>query len=208
MNKYNIQVGDEIDDSVVRYVNSTGIVFNNINAPRYEHSWESVINYIESKRWAITKRVEMKKIVGYKLLKDTPEYKAGQVFTKNEERAQGQSHIYVPEGSFDSNDYYYGKSKVEGNTEWFEPIYESKPTEVFVDTLAGKVRVSKTDLSLVGETPIVHSDAKYIFDLIKNSTGRAHYTITIETFKVGCKTFHVDDIPKLQEAIKQVTDES
>ena len=196
-NKYNIEAGDTINDITVSYVNSTGIVFNELNKKEYEHNWRLVISHIESGNWKFTSRVDKNKctITGYKLLRDTPDFKAGYVFDTDSDGGINMS--FKRAASYPAN-----------NPEWFEPIYKKvKPKEVFVCTLAGKVKVSNGLLSITGEYRAINIDdfqkaSKLITDCVYNTT---HSDIKVETFKVGCKVFHVDDIKPLQDAIKQVS---
>lgn len=143
------------------------------------------------------------KIIGYKLLKDLPLVKAG-----TEAKIVDSMVRFAKDMGTYNYSYVAGHCAI--NTEWFEPIYEVvKPTEVKVQTLAGEVTVTKSTLSLRGEVATSAEDATIIFNRLKPHLvhiGEVKSgTVLIDTFKVGCKTFSVKDIPKLEEAIKQVS---
>lgn len=213
MNKYNIEVGDTIDNVTVNYVTNDGIIFNKINSSIYVWKWEFLNRNIDTGAWKITsqKNKMNKKIIGYTLLKDTPEFNAGMIFESAIADDNGDT-IYVPSsGKYENNDsYWYSVEDVTSKPEWFSPIYEEvKPTEVYVDTLAGKVKVTKDKLSINGSEYLKMCYATALIDNIKGklevATTIQGYAVKLETFKVGCKTFHVLDIPKIEEAIKQVS---
>jgi len=208
MNKYNIEVGDEVSPSTSRnskvyHVTDEGVDFLNNNTVL---EWSVVNSKLDIGDWKLVKASKMnKKIIGYKLLKEIIEYPAGTLFTFREDTPSKFAGYYAPNYS----DYYCTQKDVE-NTKWFEPIYETKPTVVFVDTLAGKVRVDKIGMSLGLGQYVPMPEVKKIINAVAgfhNAMMVVHsFDTTIDTFKVGCKTFSVNDIKPLQDAIKQVTE--
>lgn len=60
----------------------------------------------------------MKKIIGYKLIKDTPTTRAGVIFKSTD------TYHYYPEGIVDSNQWFH-KDVISVN-DWFEPVYEEE----------------------------------------------------------------------------------
>lgn len=198
MNKYNVEVGDIINTYPVEFVDDLGLSFNPIASTHF-WSWEIVNRNIKDGAYKLTKINKMnKKIIGYKLLKDSISNKAGQIYNIVDNvittKRDGRSFKITLEEA--------------QQTEWFELIYETKPTEVFVDTLAGRVKVTSTALKLPDEIPISIKHYNEIVQAILNVPNKVsvgNYSLAVETFKVGCKTFHINDIITIQEAIKQVS---
>jgi hypothetical protein len=209
MNKYNIEEGDIVtvlSDWTATKVTVTGVTFVNDDSPTStETSWASINSGIGSQSWKLTKKGSKGKIIGYKLLKDMPNLKVGSVSKQSGTNSEFELTIPNPKGS---KIWSFSTEEIKGaGSEWFEPIYEPiKPTEVKVKTNAGEVTVNAKHLSLKGETPVSIPNATRILGSIKaygNTTEAG--AVKIETFKVGCKTFSVSDIPSLEEAIKQVS---
>ena len=213
MNKYNIEVGDYVrgkndnpDSGLIVGVFKSGISYTDTNSnytPVSSNVWDKVNNRLDTGEDIHIKSNKMnKKIIGYKLLKDTPEHEAGDTFMLD------RGGNYSKNGDA-GTEFYYTKENVEAKPQFFEPIYETKPTEVFVDTLAGKVKVFKENsivlLSLPEEKVLSQQQVESVFGKLQSSIGNLRgFDIKVETFKVGCKTFSVSDIPKLQAAIKEV----
>jgi len=198
MNKYNIEVGDYIKTA---YGNGT---ITSIEGERVYYTaecgvkdWKNISNFPKD---LISKANKMnKKIIGYKLLKDTPSLKADTVLK-----------IDV-DGVVRGFDKFGVRCKFNPDTmtqaEWFEPVYETKPTEVFVDTLAGKVKITKDKVSFNSSEYMYTIGVSRHLGIIARWKERSNeYYIQVETFKVGCKLFSIEDIKPLQEAIKQVTE--
>jgi hypothetical protein len=207
MNKYNIEVGDTVitdlgdnltyNTEIVTEVREGDFKLNRTGLWWFDKSMD---DWISAGNWKVIKKAKGK-IVGYKLLKDTPDCKAG---TKFLESILLDNKVYKSE---DKPHAYY-VAEYMNKPEWFEPIYEpTKPTEVKVQTNAGEVRVTANGFYLPNEKGITPKQFENIAKAVKTplvNHGSTFYDIKVETFKVGCKTFHVNDIPKLEEAIKQV----
>jgi len=200
MNKYNIKEGDKYKTSIYTFtvgkVTNEGFNVHNDDGRLVCFYSFTEFNPLVEKGSKILLTKETKgKIVGYTLLKDTPDNKAGAVFSK---KANGDYGLGI---------FSYLPQNVEGNTEWFAPIYEEvKPTEVRVQTSLGQVKVTAEKISINDNDYIYTEDFHTFVKVIEKATNtRLKYNISVETFKVGCKTFHVNDIPKLEAAIKQVS---
>ena len=206
MNKYNIEVGDKLGKDVVTLVDNKGISFSPDRYPEVGlYTWNYITDLVnQSKEWKLTKSENSKmnkKIIGYTLLKDSITVKKGGVYTYN-------NNLWSTLGKA-------GITKLPlhilEDTEWFSPIYEEvKPTEVYVDTLAGKVKVTKSSVNLEDTytIPLAIKDFTKIVRAVKlfgNAQGVGEYEIKVNTFNVGCQLFSVDDISKIEEAIKQVS---
>lgn len=205
MNSQNIEVGDSAywfdkkqvaTPYIIDIVNNKGIHFECDGGTTPMYSFEHIDKLTKDGNFKLVKKMN-KKIIGYKLLKDTPSHNIGNIFTLDK-----NSNI-----TFEG--YLHYKEFCELKTKWFEPIYENKATGIFVETLAGKVKVTRKNLSLVGECAIPTSITEFnkIVGAVQsfgNAQIPGEYTLEIQTFKIGCQTFHVDDIPKIEAAIKQV----
>lgn len=75
-----------------------------------------------------------KKIIGYKALKDLPDVDKGTIGVAKEDASEGMDYEFPSNNRTmdDGNLSYYSKLAVEGNTEFFEPIYEQelKPIKI------------------------------------------------------------------------------
>ena len=141
-----------------------------------------------------------KKIIGYRLLGNTPDVPKGTIFTLINGKYRAPLNTL-------KEDVCYYKERVVQDKFWFEPVYGViKPTEIFVETLAGKVKVTKNRVSYENVSMnIVQVERVFeILSRVNHTVG--NYSVLVNTFDLGCTTFSVLDIPKLQEAIKQVTD--
>lgn len=213
MNKYNLKEGDKYTAGGATYTikNLTNSSFTSHNQNgEYICSYKfAIFNSLVDKgikQLVKSTKVSEGKIVGYKLLKDTPMTNAGVVFKYLPETLHFEAGYY--DGKYSDDKEYFNKSYVENNTDWFLPIYEPiKPTEVFVETMAGKVKVTKKEVILddASSEYMQTKGTQRLLDIVANwKEGSNKYDIKVETFKVGCKTFHINDIPKLQAAIKEV----
>ena len=207
MNKYNIEVGDNIiggdgKPALVVKVFKDAVSFIEGSTSGLKFSY--VNENLDSGFWKHIKKMN-KKIIGYTLLKDTPTVKAGAKYLKHEANGNWSTE----EGKYANKAYAYKQAL--DDTEWFSPIYEEvKPTEVYVDTLAGKVKVTKDFISLesVYAIPLAIKEFTKIVGAVKsfgNAQKVGEYELKVNTFNVGCQLFSVDDIPKIEEAIKQVS---
>lgn len=200
MNKYNIEVGDKLGTDVVTLVDKDGISFSKDRFPSVHlYTWEYIEDLVnKSREWKLAKTKKMnKKIIGYTLLKDSISAKAGEVYKIEE----GVIRRYKGSKS-------YVITQEEANQpEWFSPIYEEvKPTEVYVDTLAGKVKVTSEKLMLSNSEFVYTEDFDKVAKVVNKVIAKTSmHNVLIETFKVGCKTFHASDVQKIEEAIKQVS---
>lgn len=226
MNKYNIEVGDIVrgahdhsgDDNTngkVVGVFKGGISYTN-NNPGYrvidENTWDIVNTKIESKAYIhIKPKMNKGKLIGYKLLKDTPEYDKGEIFVKSTKFREDGDYEYQPKSSLDTEDegmYYYGKSKVENRLDWFEPVYASAEVTVKISKsrevkLVDKKVLFEGDLKGEGAS---FAEVEGIYKMLNTSTLVSTkvkvYPFEILTFKIGCQEFSKKDIELVYKAIQ------
>ena len=116
-----------------------------------------------------------KKIIGYRLLKDSPECKKGDIFKEYDSNASYYKCI--------SSNIYYNKSTIQ-NKEWFEPIYEED------DITIGSYKVHLNEFGIkVGCRIIPLEDIKALKSAIQLCN---KYNLTI--FDNGTIDYPFDDI--------------
>lgn len=159
------------------YLNKT-----NEKAPYIRYSVQELENYYFPKQ-----NKEMKKVIGYKLLKDLPDLSKGSLFKYNKDSYQWESlNLFI----------HYSEEVISTSTEWFEPIYEDEKIELKVGDKQQLVIIKK-DQIIADAKNWRYADLLNLYTKLPHFSRISGYSIWIPNVKIGCLTITIEELEKI-----------